>query len=219
MLVAPFGRPVNYLSATTDSARFESARMVSLAYDYLANNKVEGDYAEFGVFSGKTTIESYKASRRSGLNNMRFLIFDSFEGLPKPQGIDDNGSFSEGEFACSQDEFIRNLERAKCDLSRFIITKGWFNDTLPTFSGDNKIAFAWIDGDLYESTVDPLEFLTDRIVHGAVIVFDDWFCYHGDPTKGEQRACNEWLAKNPHIKLIEYQNYSWSGKSFIVNLH
>lgn len=49
-------------------------------------------------------------------------------------------------------------------------------------------------------------------------MFDDWFCYKGDPEKGEQRATREWLEKNPNIKNLPYKQNSNVGTSFIVHI-
>ena len=49
-------------------------------------------------------------------------------------------------------------------------------------------------------------------------MFDDWFCFHGRPDKGEQRACREWLDANPQISLVPYRDFHWAGRSFLVNL-
>ena len=38
--------------------------------------------------------------------------------------------------------------------------------------------------------------LQNLIQTGSIIIFDDWFNYKGDPLKGEQLACKEWLNKN-----------------------
>lgn len=46
----------------------------------------------------------------------------------------------------------------------------------------------WIDCDLYESTVPVLEWPSDKLVDCAVICFDDWFTFSGEPDKGEQKS-------------------------------
>jgi O-methyltransferase len=51
---------------------------------------------------------------------------------------------------------------------------------------------------------------------GTVIAFDDWFCFKGDPGKGEQRAFREWLEKNSAFDAIEFHKFGWSGNSFII---
>ena len=76
-------------------------------------NQVEGDYLEFGVFKGARMTQAYetavflhesvnKANKAKdpylhkisakNLETMRFIGFDSFEGLPKAGAIDVQGS-------------------------------------------------------------------------------------------------------------------------------
>lgn len=202
-----------YLGHTVDANRFASAKMVTTAFDNIMLDKLRGHYAEFGAFQGLTTIEAYKASRRSGFGDIKFYIFDSFQGLPSGDEV-----FSQGEFACSREDFERNLKRAGCDLDRFEIVEGFFDDTLPNYKTNDKFAVVWIDCDLYESTVPVLEWLTDKLIHGAVLCFDDWHCYMSDPNEGQQKAVAEWLERNPQIKLRPYGRFSVKGDSFIVNI-
>jgi hypothetical protein len=49
-----------------------------------------------------------------------------------------------------------------------------------------------------------LNFLTDLVGQGTVLIFHDWLRFKGRPDKGEQRACREWQARNPQFELIEY---------------
>jgi O-methyltransferase len=79
-----------------------------------------------------------------------------------------------------------------------------------------RIAVAWIDCDLYESTVPVLKFITPHLCVGSVIVFDDWRCYRNHPDFGEQRACREWLEANPGIKLRELLSFGWNGIAFTI---
>ena len=63
-----------------------------------------------------------------------------------------------------------------------------------------------------------LEFITDIIDTGSFLIFDDWFCYGGDPNSGEIKATREWLEKNPQITLVEYRKFGIDGNSFLVNI-
>lgn len=95
--------------------------------------------------------------------------------------------------------------------------EGWFYRTLaePDAIPLQKVAVAWVDCDLYESTVPVLEYLTPRLAQGAIIVFDDWYCFQGASDRGEQRACREWLEANRDIELVPWQSHHWAGRAFI----
>ena len=38
------------------------------------------------------------------------------------------------------------------------------------------------------STVPVLRFLSDVLVDGALLIFDDWYCFRASPEQGEQNA-------------------------------
>jgi O-methyltransferase len=191
--------------------------------DYLVGAEIPGDYLEFGVAQGETF--SYACNVMSPVfKDMRFFALDSFEGLPKPKGIDNlegySSSFYEGQYSCSEKEFTKKLSKKDVNLNKVTTVKGWFDQTLTEKNAQkydiNNVAAAWIDCDYYESTVSVLNFLTKRITVGSVLLFDDWRCYRNLPDFGEQRACREWLSVNPQIKLYELFSFGWHGIAFTV---
>ena len=194
--------------------------------DYLVGAEIGGDYLEFGVFEGRTFGYAYKIMAPL-FSDMRFVAFDSFQGLPEPSGIDADraysSSFTKGQFQCDKDRFLQNLmkDNPLIDLSRVLTVEGWFNESL---SEDNSalsevktVSAAWIDCDLYESTIPILDFLTTRLIVGSVILFDDWRCFRNLENYGEQRACQEWLIRNPQIKLNPFVDFGFHGISFTVS--
>jgi O-methyltransferase len=194
--------------------------------DYLIVNEIPGDYLEFGVYQGRTFSYAYR-QLAPHFSRMRFFAFDSFEGLPQPKGVDAlhgfTSSFYEGQFAVSREDFVSNLKRNRVDLHRVRIVPGWFDQTLKQAKATeydiSRIAAVWIDCDLYESTVPVLDFLTHQLSVGSVLLFDDWRCYRNLPDHGEQRACREWLARNPLLQLHEVFSFGWHGQAFSVGAH
>ena len=193
--------------------------------DYLVGAQVEGDYCEFGVFQGDTFAYACNVFAQSTyLGAMRCFAFDSFQGLPEPSGIDVSdgfaSNFSRGQFACSREEFEGNLRSRGVEMARVGVVEGWFKDTLNDDAaarlGLGKVAAAWIDGDLYESTVPILAFLTPRISVGTILLFDDWRVFRNLPDRGEQRACQEWLEANPRLSLREIFSFGHHGAAFTV---
>src|SRR5580704_15104808 len=56
---------------------------------FVDDCRISGEYLEFGCSSGSSLIDMFKSIKRyPRLANMRSFIFDSFEGLPRPVGID-----------------------------------------------------------------------------------------------------------------------------------
>ena len=191
--------------------------------DYLVGTQIPGDYLEFGVFMGKTFSYTYRIMARL-FPDMKFIALDSFEGLPEPKGIDRHDGYSSGfyagQFACDIRQFEANLIEAGVDVARVSMIKGWFDETLkpghPESSPIEKVAAAWIDCDLYESTIPVLDFLSGRLSVGSVLLFDDWRCYRNLADFGQQRACREWLERNPNIRLNEFIDFGFHGQAFTV---
>jgi len=181
-----------------------------------------GDYLEFGCFSGKSFVHTYQRAAPL-MPWMRFWAFDSFQGLPAPRGIDGDGEAREGLFACDQATFMQNLRAASVDLNRVVTVPGWFEETLtPTLKRDRDLTRAsivYIDCDLYASTVAVLDFITELVDTGTILIFDEWLTFKGDPRHGEQLACAEWLTRTPAISLQDWHFFGAYGKSFIVVRH
>lgn len=214
--VAPIRRGAR---AIAEEAEYQS--VLKHAMNYVYGCEILGDYMEFGSFFGNTLSAAFRNAERFGLEQIRFFVFDSFEGLPKISGVDAGGHYHQGQYACDLEEFKRVIVEKGVDIRKVTITKGWYNEVLNEELRKKlpikKAAVVWIDCDLYESTVPVLEFITPYIQTGTIICFDDWFCFGADPEKGECRAFNEWLAKYPHLRAIEYRKFEAAGHSFIMN--
>ena len=68
------------------------------------------------------------------------------------------------------------------------ITKGWFCD-LTKEQIPEKISFAFLDGDYYDSILDPLKLIWDNLSSGAIIVVDD---YGNQALPGAEKAVRQW---------------------------
>jgi O-methyltransferase len=151
----------------------------------------------------------------------RFFAFDSFAGLPDSPG-EVHEDWAGGAFACSEAKFKHKLVRAGVNMNDVVIVPGFYDRSLNQEAKEKhslrKIALAMIDCDLYESTVPVLNFLTDLIGQGTILIFDDWFRYQASPKCGEQRACREWLERNPQLELVRYWQEAPQTMSFIVNI-
>jgi hypothetical protein len=137
-------------------------------------------YLEFGVYQGESLRLWSKLLRNPGST---LHGFDSFEGLPEAWDT----SRPKGTFD------VRGKVPNFAD-KRVQIHPGWFTDTLPSFAlpvHDRLIVH--LDADLYSSTAFVLEQLENRILPGAVLIFDE-FC----DRLHEQRAFEEHLHKTGH---------------------
>lgn len=204
--------------------RIERQHIMKIAFDFIAKNEINGNYLEFGCFEGRSFCYAYTAYqnmiKKGFLQEYPMYIFDSFEGLPslsEQDKMDNYGAFNPGDYSCTLDGVKKNLIKKNVDLSKVKFVQGFYSESLKRDHDITKVSIAHIDCDLHSSAVDVLEFLTDKIQDGTLLIFDDYYCYKGNPNFGVRRALNEWLVKH-NISVTEYYNYSWSGKTFIINL-
>jgi hypothetical protein len=145
--------------------------------DVIRRESIPGDWIETGVWRGGAVVLMQGYSAIYGMDRTVWAA-DSFQGLPKPSKPQDEGyDFSSDVvpvLAISEEE-VRNLFRKynlyDPDKVRFL--KGWFKDTLPT-APINELSLLRLDGDLYESTMDALIALYDRVVSGGFVIVDDY---------------------------------------------
>lgn len=200
----------------------ERQRLIWQTFDYLKENQVYGDYHEYGCHKAMTFRMALADADRKDIEWMKFYAFDSFEGLPEPSGIDRfHLNWKRGALTTSESQFMKLVKKQGKLVDRVETVKGFYNQSLTSvlqksfLEKNQKVAFAFIDCDLYESTVDVLKFIDPLLQPGSVIYFDDFYHFQGDPARGEQKAMREWLEKskwllNPHLQA------GWFGKSFIV---
>ncbi len=139
---------------------------------------VRGDIVETGVWRGGASIMARAVLSAYDVKDRLVVLADSFEGLPpgdpERYPADQGSNFHEfPELAVSMEEVRRNFERFGLLDDQVVFIKGWFKDTMPTFP-DRPIAILRLDGDMYESTIDPLTYLFDRVSSGGWIIVDDY---------------------------------------------
>ena len=65
-----------------------------------------------------------------------------------------------------------------------------------------RISFAFLDGDFYESIRVSLELVAPRMDERGVIIVHD---YHNEELPGVTRAVEEWVEKNPDYDLRQVE--------------
>ncbi|MBQ3352776.1 class I SAM-dependent methyltransferase [Candidatus Saccharibacteria bacterium] len=165
-------------------SKLETEKIIELARKSL---DLEGDFVELGCYKGDTSLILADLLQNSG---KKLWIYDSFEGLPE-KTIEDNSEigrdFKKGELLVSKREVKARFLRAGMKVP--IIKKAWFRD-LRREDLPERIAFAFLDGDFYESIKDSLALVEDRIVDGGVIVVHD---YTNLALPGVAKAVDEWI--------------------------
>jgi O-methyltransferase len=189
---------------------------MSIARFHHINRPMTGYYFEFGSHEANTMRMAWDTFRH--LFDFTYVAFDSFEGLPEIGPIDEQKIWEPGKLKTEEADFRKVVERHGVPANRLVTVKGYYDDSLneqtrQRFDG-RKAAVVYIDCDLYASTVPVLRFVRDFLQRGTVIVFDDWFCFHGDPERGERLAWSEFLEANPTLRFEPFVQ-TQEAQSFI----
>lgn len=143
--------------------------------ELILNKGVEGGIAEFGCYIGTTSIFIRRVLDGAGQSDQRrFYAYDSFAGLPEKTVADASSAgteFKGGELTVSKKQFLNTFQKAR--LVAPITYRAWFKD-LTDAQLPNKLAYAFLDGDFYESIIDSLELVWPRLTVGGTITIDDY---------------------------------------------
>lgn len=200
-----------------------SPRKVALekVFSFVNYNHIDGDYLEFGCAGANTFLFAYEAMRERGLTRHMYA-FDSFGGLPVGRGVDVHPDFPVGQFSHSQEEFEQKMAEHGVLPMQYTVVKGYYKDVLTAELREKlpirQAAVVYVDCDLYESAKIALRFAAGWLQTGTVVCFDDYFCFNGDPDRGESLAKKEFLAEHRDISMRSYFTYGWAGKAFICKV-
>lgn len=154
---------------------------------------VRGDVVEFGCYKGKTSMQIQR-ELHAHPTKKKLYVYDSFEGLP-PKTMQDASpagmQFTAGELPARKGDVVRLFKQSGVTMP--IIKKAWFSDLKPQ-DVPEEIAFAFLDGDFYESIMDSLKHVWPKLTKGAVVIIDD---YQNEALPGAQKAVKEWLRSHP----------------------
>jgi len=140
--------------------------------------RVPGDLIETGVWRGGACIYMRAILLAHGIKDRRVLVADSFEGVPPPNAekypADEGSQFhAASELAVPLEEVRSNFARYGLLDDQVVFLKGLFRDTLPNAPVE-RLAVLRLDGDMYESTMDALVNLYDRVSPGGFVIVDDY---------------------------------------------
>lgn len=188
--------------------RLENVRTLT---ECIIENNIPGDLIETGVWRGGASIMMRAVLYACDISDRKVYLADSFEGLPPPDAAkypaDTDSIFHEfSELAVSQEQVQENFMAYGLLDEQVVFVKGWFRDTLPGLNV-KKLALIRLDGDMYESTMDALESLYDRLSPGGYVIVDD---YHVVPAC--KKAVHDfWSTQNisPKIQEIDGVGIFW----------
>ncbi|HET6818018.1 MAG TPA: TylF/MycF family methyltransferase [Mycobacteriales bacterium] len=140
---------------------------------------VPGDLVETGVWRGGASILMKGVLAAYGDESRQVWCCDSFQGLPPPDperypaDAGDTHHGASAALAVTREQVSNNFARYQLLDDRVRFLEGWFKDTLPEAPID-RVAVLRLDGDMYESTIQALDALYDRLSPGGFVVVDDY---------------------------------------------
>jgi O-methyltransferase len=183
-------------------------------------NGVSGDYVEFGSWGCNTLRHAYETCR--GFRAERHLwAFDSFQALPpSDEPRDQHPGLGSALGQGGVEAFHASCAGFGVPRDAYTAVEGYYADTLPPRGSEGEprdIAIAYIDCNLYSSTVTVLEFLAPRLKPGMIVGFDDYFLWSPDTgVSGEHAALSEFLATRPEWHFHRFKDIHWGGVAFVV---
>jgi O-methyltransferase len=181
---------------------------------------IPGDIVETGVWRGGSSIFAKAILQHHGADDRIVWCCDSFEGMPVPNQndlvFDANSDFSD------RDYLKASLESVKANFRKFGLLdddkvkflKGWFRDTLPA-APIGLVSVLRMDGDLYESTMDALVNLYDKVTVGGFVIVDDYHSWTGCREAVEQFRSSKAI-DDPIIDIDAHAVY-WRKSSKVTS--
>lgn len=191
---------------------------------YLSSiEDIEGDYLEFGVFTGSSFCHSIRCSHRmSQLNSKvvgtRFFGFDSFSGFGELSEDDEHGFYTDENFATSLKDVNKRVAKVAKGIE-FRLIPGFFSESLKegaAKNGINRSRIIFIDSDTYSSAAEALTFCLPTIQDGTFVVLDDYFSYKGSKAKGVARAFAEFIEQG-QFSIRQVFTYGMGGAVYVVS--
>ncbi|MCW3805253.1 TylF/MycF/NovP-related O-methyltransferase [Plebeiibacterium marinum] len=134
----------------------------------IEQTKTEGSLAEVGVFKGETAKIIHHL-----LPHKKIFLFDSFEGFPKQvirEDCDGNVRPQTVNFESTSKQQVKKHIGGNNNIE---IREGVFPDTAKDLT-EETFAFVHLDADLYQSTLDGLNFFYPRLSPGGSILVHDY---------------------------------------------
>ncbi len=172
--------------------RFDNppSRTEALVGMWWSTRAVAGDAIECGAYRGATSLLLAMLGKLHDLPQ-RMLMLDTFAGMPAPSEYD--LSRRPGEFApppawpavIAQQAAVLGID------DRVEVHQGLFSATFPAIAARQpRFAFAHIDANIYQGTLDACERAVPCMAGGGIVVFDD---YNGLMDLGARLAIDEYL--------------------------
>lgn len=193
------------------------------AHYLSAIEETEGDYLEFGVFTGSSFCHSLRCCRKlrrfdPKLAETTFWGFDSFAGFGPLEKEDSHPFYTDQNFETTLSKVERRVRRCAKDQP-FRLIPGLFAESLTGGAapmGIERARLVFIDSDTHASAKLALTFCAPLLRQGSFIVLDDYFAWRGREDRGVRRAFREFLA-NSSVQCRHVFTYGMGGCVFVVS--
>ena len=184
---------------------------------------VEGDYLEFGVFTGSSFCHALRCFRKlsrthPSVAGTKFYGFDSFSGFGPLEEKDKHPFYTNENFETSLLRVERRVRKVAGDMAVHLVP-GFFSQSLrhgAQRQGIEKARIVFLDSDTFASTSEALAFCRPVIQQGTFIILDDYFSYRGREDRGVRGAFVHFIAES-RITVRQVLTYGMGGVVLIVS--
>jgi hypothetical protein len=211
-----------------------SALDLILSERYKKWNYNPFNYYEFGTGKGNSlryflkSLKKISKYYRINIKKFNVFLFDSFEGLPEYDDLNNkNPVWQKGQFKGTIEEIKSIIDNELPEIATNVkFIKGYYERTLTKELRVSMNAYppsiVNIDVDYYTSAKTVLEWIYSISQDGTIFYFDDIYEYLGNLSKGEYKAIGEFNSDHLQegFQFYPFQNFgipSFIGKIFTLN--
>jgi O-methyltransferase len=161
----------------------------------LARQALElpGNFWECGVYKGGTAKMLAELLAGEPAEGRQLRLFDTFDGMPETDP--DKDLHRRGDFS---DTSLAAVKKTVGEGDHVGFYPGFIPETFVGLQ-DERIAFAHVDVDIYQSVMDCCSVIHPRLVPAGIMIFDDY----GFPTcPGARAAVDAFFADKGEVPLV-----------------
>ncbi len=159
----------------------------------IINERIEGDFAEVGVWRGNTAavLKHY-----AELSDRNVYLFDTYEGFSAKDltGVDANKARA---FEDTSVELVAGVLGESYHKCHFV--KGYFPESATEVHKNSTYAVVSLDCDLYEPTKAGLNFFYERMPRGGIFFLHDYLSNHWS---GVKKAVDEFCLERGEFIVV-----------------
>ena len=171
----------------------------------VGEKKVQGDFAEVGVWRGNTAqVLSYY----SKIYGRKCYLFDTFEGFHSNDLKDFDSQFNCKQYSDTSFKMVKEVMGEDYFINCEVVS-GYFPESIPSSLKNRKFSVVSLDADLYAPTKAGLENFFPLMSNGGLFLLHD---YSSGYWAGCKRAIDEFCEKEKQLLVLMPDK---SGSAFI----